>query len=109
VDWRLKAEAPGVHELVLRWGDRSAVKKVVVDAGRLARVSTARVRANAWREISHPGEKSLPGSGPVTTFEVRYPERRLDLFGAGVHWLVAYFVLSLVLGFAFKGVFKVTI
>ena len=109
VDWRIRAVTPGVHELVLRWGDRSAVKTVVVDGGRLARVSTARVRTNAWREISHPGEKSLPGGGPVTTFEVRYPERRLNLFGKGVHWLVAYFVLSLVLGFAFKGVFKVTI
>lgn len=109
VNWRIRAAAPGVHELVLRWGGASAAKKVVVGDGRLARVSTARVRTNVWREISHPGERALPGDGPVTTLEVRYPERRLDLFGMGVHWLVAYFVLSLVLGFAFKGLFKVTI
>lgn len=109
VDWRLRAETPGVHELVVRWGDQSAAKKVVVGDGRLARVSTARVRTNAWREISHPGEKSLPRGGPLETFEVRYPERRLGLFGLGVHWLVAYFILSVILGFAFKGVFKVAI
>lgn len=109
VDWRIRAEAPGVHELVLRWGAGSAVKKVVAGDARLARISTARVRSDVWREISHPGERSLPGDGPLTTVEVRYPERRLDLFGTGVHWLVAYFVLSLVLGFAFKGLFKVTI
>jgi uncharacterized membrane protein (DUF106 family) len=109
VDWRLRAEASGEHDLVLRWGGQSAVKKVVVDGGRLARVSTARVRANVWREFSHPGERSLPSSAPILSFEIRYPERRLDLFGMGVHWLVAYFILSIILGFAFKGVFKVEI
>lgn len=109
VDWRIRAESPGVRELILRWADQSAAKKVVVEDGRLARVSTAKVRTNIWREISHPGEKSLPSDSPVTTFEVRYPERRLGLFGIGVHWLVAYFVLSIMLGFAFKGVFKVTL
>jgi uncharacterized membrane protein (DUF106 family) len=109
VDWRIRAESPGVHDVTLRWGDQSAAKKVVVGDGRLARVSTARVRTNAWREISHPGERSLPSDAPLKTFEVRYPERRLNLFGIGVHWLVAYFILSVVLGFAFKGVFKVTI
>jgi hypothetical protein len=33
----------------------------------------------------------------------------MDLFGRHLHWLVVYFVLSIIFGFAFKGVFKVEI
>ena len=46
---------------------------------------------------------------PVRSVEVLYPSRTLTAFGVRVHWLVAYLVLSVAFGFAFKGVFKVEI
>jgi len=61
------------------------------------------------RELLYPGENPLPGGIPVRSIEILYPAGRLNAFGLGLHWLVAYFVLSIIFGFAFKGVFKVEI
>ena len=52
---------------------------------------------------------ALPDGGPVTSIEVAYAERRLPFLGLRLHWLVAYFALSVVIGFALKRPFKVEI
>jgi len=37
------------------------------------------------------------------------PAQRLNLLGVGFHWLLAYFLLSIILGLFLKGLFKVEI
>jgi hypothetical protein len=60
-------------------------------------------------QVFNPGEKPVPGNFSIASVEVAFPARKMDVFGLGVHWLVVYFVLSVMFGFAFKGVFKVEI
>ena len=57
----------------------------------------------------YPAEPPIKSQIPVESIEIRYPTKSMDLFGWKIHWIIVYFVLSIVFGFAFKGVFKVQI
>ena len=108
VDWRIRAEAPGLHRLTLDIGGATVEKLVSVGQEMPARVSP--LRARKFMDLFlYPGEKPLPKNSPVVKIEIGFPAQRLPLFGGTVNWLVAFFVLSLVFGFALKGVFKVEI
>jgi uncharacterized membrane protein (DUF106 family) len=107
--WRIKAVAPGAGRLIVRTGRLSAEKTVSAGTPALVRVSALASRGSFWKRILYPGEPPLPSSSPVRSVEVLYPPASLAAFGFGVHWLVAYLILSIVFGFALKGVFKVEI
>lgn len=107
--WRVKAVATGHGRITLRSGDRTIEKSVAVGGRPLSRVSPLASRGSFWKRVLYPGEAPLPAGTPVRSVEILYPARSLTAFGLGVHWLVAYLILSIVFGFAFKGVFKVEI
>jgi uncharacterized membrane protein (DUF106 family) len=109
VVWRLRAIESGTGRVLLTAGGRTIEKAVAVGGRPLTRVSSVASRGSFWKRLLHPGEPPLPGGTPIRSIEVLYPAKKLAAFGLGVHWLVAYFVLSLVFGFALKGVFKVEI
>jgi uncharacterized membrane protein (DUF106 family) len=109
VVWRVKALAPGTGRLLLRAGGQAVEKSVTIDGKPLTKVSTLASRGSFWKRLLYPGEPPLPKGTPVRTIEVLYPAKTLTAFGLRVHWLVAYLVLSIAFGFAFKGVFKVEI
>lgn len=109
VVWRVKAISPGSGRLTLRAGSAILEKSVAVGGGPLARVSGLASRGSFWKRVLYPGEAPLAGGTPVRSIEILYPAGSLAAFGLRVHWLVAYLVLSIVFGFAFKGVFKVEI
>jgi len=109
VVWRFKAVSAGSGRLTLRTGGLTLEKSVAVGGKSLTKVSTLASRGSLWKQVLYPGERALSGGTPVRSIEILYPAKRLTLFGLGVHWLVAYLVLSIAFGFAFKGVFKVEI
>jgi uncharacterized membrane protein (DUF106 family) len=109
VVWRLKAVAAGNGRLTLGVAGRTLEKSVAVGGKPLTKVSALASRGSLWKQVLYPGEYPLPGGTPVRTIEVLYPEKTMSFFGLHVHWLVAYLVLSIAFGFAFKGVFKVEI
>lgn len=109
VVWRIRALAEGRGRILLRSGDRTIEKTVTVGGGPLTPVSALASRASFARRVLYPGEPPLPGGTPVRSVEILYPAKRLAAFGVGVHWLVAYLVLSIAFGFALKGVFRVEI
>jgi hypothetical protein len=109
VDWRVRPRGAGPAGLTVAVGGRRFEKSVRVGGPALARLSPLRVRRRFPDTLLYPGERPLPAGGPVTSIEVVYPERRLPLLGLGLHWLVAYFALSVILGFALKRPFKVEI
>jgi uncharacterized membrane protein (DUF106 family) len=109
IDWRLRASAAGSYDLTLKLGSSSFTKNIRVGESRLVRISNVRPGSSLIDQIFNPGERPLPGTIPVESVEVSHPERRLPLFGLRLHWLVAFFALSIVFGFALKGVFKVEI
>ncbi len=109
VDWRIRAVAAGRHELKIRIGDAAATKTVAVGSKSPARIAPLSVRAGGVAELLHPGEPALPRGSAIVSIEVTYPAARLSYFGWRMHWLVAFFLLSIAFGFGLKGVFKVEI
>jgi hypothetical protein len=108
VDWRIRGEAPGLHRLAFDIAGMIVAKNVSVEQAAPAKVAALRSR-KILDLILSPGENPLPKNSPVASIEIIYPSQRLALFGLRVHWLVAFFVLSIFFGFALKGVFKVEI
>lgn len=109
VDWRIRAPENGPAALTFRVAGRTIVMPVAVAGRRLAKVPTQAVGHSVLQELLYPGAGILPGDAPVTRIEVLYPSGGLRFFGLAVNWLVAYLALSIIFGFALKGVFKVEI
>jgi hypothetical protein len=108
-DWRLRLEGQVREPLIITVNGERYQKEIPVIRNSLGRVPTIRVRKNLWQELLYPGEKPLPSESLVKRIELVYPEQRLNFLGIGFHWLVAYFLLSIILGLAFKRPFKVEI
>jgi uncharacterized membrane protein (DUF106 family) len=109
IDWRIKARENGSHNLTFTVGGQKISKKVIVGQKPLVKISQAKVQRNFIAELFNPGEAPLAGNLPLKSVEVLYPSRNMNLFGWHLHWLIVYFALSIIFGFAFKGIFKVEI
>ena len=112
--WRLRADEPGHHELVVRADGESFTKSLFVvapEAGaRWVRRSPTRRRAAILDQLLYPAEPSLPRGGPIERIDVRYPAASISFFGLfDVHWLIAFLVLSLAFAFALRNRFGVTL
>jgi uncharacterized membrane protein (DUF106 family) len=106
--WRIRAVTEGPAGLEFAVGPSTIAKTVAIGGRPLSKVSPRRDR-RFLDLVLYPGEAPLPGGSPIKSIEILYEGRTLNFLGLGVHWLVAYFLLSIVLGFALKGVFKVEI
>jgi hypothetical protein len=109
VAWRFKATAEGPGRLTLRVGGMALVKSVVVGGKPMTKVSSLASRGSIWKQVLYPGERALAAGTPVRSIEILYPAKSLSVLGFRLHWLVAYLILSIAIGFAFKGVLKVEI
>jgi uncharacterized membrane protein (DUF106 family) len=109
INWRLRAKEKGLHSLTFKINGQSFEKKVAVDQKPLTQISPLKVQRNFIDELFNPGESPLPRNLPVKSIEVKYPAKNMNLFGWHLHWIIAYFALSIIFGFALKGVFKVEI
>jgi hypothetical protein len=103
VVWRLLASREGSYEVKVVAGRESAAKTVRV-ASELARVSPERLRDHFWERMLFSGEPALPGSGPIGSITVDYPERTISLGIADyeMNWIWLFFILSMAAGFVFK-------
>lgn len=108
IDWRVRVDTPGDYELKFLVGNETITKKLVAEP-RLARLSSELTQASLSQLLITPGESPIPSSAPVKEIKVVYPEMHIKILGRNVHWMVLFFVLSIVSAFALKGVFKVQI
>jgi hypothetical protein len=109
VDWRLRAVSPGGGFVAIRLGGEDFSKSIQVGPARLKAVSPRRPGRSFFDALLNPGEHPLPRGSKLASIEVAYPPRRLSLFGLPLHWLLAFFALSLAFGLGLKGLFKVEI
>ena len=110
VNWEIMAEQPGHHELALDTAAGTIHK--TLDVGptrRLGKVGAVKPRANSWNAFLSPSEPPIPGDSVVESIHVTYPHRELRFLGFTVHWLLAFFVISVAAGFALKGVFGIEV
>jgi len=107
--WRLTADAPGDYELEIRNGtETTTAMKTVRVTDSVVRRSPFKVRG-FWNELIYPAEPSLPSDGAIEAITVTYPDANIDVFGFELHWMIVYFVLSIVFAFILRGPFGVTI
>ena len=112
IDWRVRATVAGEHELTLTTPAGELSKKVLVDQSDRPLVAMAPGRGTAFSEefLTFPIEPPLPKQAGVHSFKVTdWPTRELHVLGLKVNWLIGFFVISLVAGFAVKGIFGVEV
>jgi hypothetical protein len=109
IDWRILVKSNGVHELIVNVGGQRFPKTIAVGQGSFSKISPVKVKNRFLEEVFNPGEKPLSSANPVKSIEVIYPPKRMNFLGLRLHWLIAYFALSLLFGFALKRPFKVEI
>ena len=108
IAWRIQAAQAGEFTLEVEAAGQRVSKKVIV-ATDLARVSARRGRAGLFEEFLHPAEPPLPEGSILETIQVHYRRRTINLGLFQTHWLVPFFVLSLLSGYAMKGLLRTEI
>jgi len=95
VVWRVVPRQPGPTTVRLVTADGLAIEKTLYVGGAVARRSPTRERPDLVQQLLYPSEAPIDGGLAVHAVTVPYPERALDVAGLQIHWLVAYFVLSI--------------
>lgn len=108
VVWRLQAEKTGHYEVKVSAGAQSATKKVCAGTD-LARISPVRLRGQFWDRMLSSAEPAISADSPIEAISVNYPDRNIDIAGYEINWIVLFFVLSMIAGFAFKEILGIQI
>ena len=106
--WRIGTDAPGEYQLTVVLDGRSVTKKVSV-SDQVGWRTPERLEAGFLNQVLYPAESAIEPGVPIEAIMVAYPEREVSLLGFGTHWLIAFFVLSIVFAFALKSRFGVVI
>jgi hypothetical protein len=101
--WRVRAKRLGNHRVTIKTGDNSVNKEVTVSDKSIARVSQILGKSTLWNKLFFTGEQLITENNPVLRVEVGYPERSIKLFGLHMHWLLVFFILTIIFGFGIKG------
>lgn len=107
VDWRLHGEKEGKFELNFSVDGKGFKKNLHILNSRLTAIGVKRVGSSFYSLLLNHYEPELPDSSPFISLNIIYPARTLKIIGIGMHWIIWFFILSLVFSFAFKGVFHV--
>jgi len=107
VFWRLRADAEGDH--ILRVNVDGATYEKGWSVGGLPRKVPVK-RLRTWEALLYPGEAAIPADAPVVALELDAPTQTLAWFPDGEFGILMWtLAISLVAGFAPKGVFGVTL
>ncbi len=99
--WRIRGDHPAHSRLKLEGAGVALVKEVRVGTG-WGEISTLRTQS-ALDLLLYPGEVPIEAGSSVFDLEIEYPEQSFPLLGWDLHWLLVFFVLSVIFSFAFKG------
>ena len=104
--WRIGAVTPGEYQIGIAVGE--AVVEMPVLVGNYERpVSPAVYRENDIRTLAYPAEPALKGNIGARVIRLEYPRARASFVGlSSASWI--FFGMTLLFGFALRGLFKVT-
>ncbi len=106
ISWRLKVDEPGEYLVNFKFAGHAVTKKILVTDELLA--LDGKVTQSSFSTfLLNTDESSLPKAGPFSAIEISYPTRRFEMLGFELHWLLSFFLFSLISGFAFKRFFRV--
>jgi hypothetical protein len=106
VYWRVHTTAPGDYKLAWNIGGRRIEKLLPAGSG-LGPASPRRPSAGWWDQLLYPLEEPFAKDSPVRCIDVQLPERRTPIFGLDVHWLISFFVLSMLFALILKPFLRV--
>ncbi len=109
INWRISPLKKGIYNLEIYIDGQKVSKQVSVAQTSLSKISPKKLKGSFFDGLFFPLEAPIKKSSPIKSIEILYPDKGLPLFGINFHWLIAFFGLSIILGFAFKGVFGVEI
>ncbi len=109
INWRFSATQEGIQQFTVTINGETVIKKVSVAQKPLSKISPLKTNNKFLDQLMYPTESPIKGQIPVKAIEIQYPTKSMNLFGWKLHWIIVYFALSIIFGFAFKGIFKVQI
>jgi uncharacterized membrane protein (DUF106 family) len=95
-EWRVRVDRPGAHTLNVRLGE-DTFEKSLLSTGEIARHSPLRPSSNLRQQLLYPTEPPLPAGAAVQSIAVSLKAADVTLFGVRTHWLIAFFVLTLII------------
>ncbi len=108
IHWRINATKAGTEELLFKNGSNTVNNRIVVGDS-FTSLAPKRFAGFSFTSILYPAATLLPGDSFIKEISLRYPKRHTSIFGFQIHWLIIFFIFSILSGFALKGVFKVEI
>ena len=96
--WRIALDTPGEYELVVRIGEETLTKSLRV-AGTTELRSPVRP-SGLLSQVIWPAEAPLPRGSSVEAITVSYADAEINMFGWNTHWIIAFFILTMVFAFA---------
>lgn len=108
LDWRIRVLTSNKFDLFFENGG-DTLRKTVNRAVRGSFLSPKREKFAFFDYLFCPTENPIPAGKIISSVEIQYPPQKMRVFGFRVHWLVVFFVVSLIAAFALKGVFRVEI
>jgi uncharacterized membrane protein (DUF106 family) len=106
VDWRISAREHGIYQLRFLVDGRLYKKNLHVN-NELTALSRKRIGSSYYAFLLNHAEPELSNDSPFVSLEIMYPDRSLSIMGLRLHWIIWFFIFSVISGFAFKNVFKV--
>jgi uncharacterized membrane protein (DUF106 family) len=108
IDWKIKTTREQESFLSIHAGAEE-IRIPVEVSDRIVPVSSWNGPRNSLKMLFHPAAHPLPSSGALLSAEIDYPRRDFRFLGRPIHWLWPYLIISLVAGYALKGLFRVQI
>jgi len=109
INWRFSATQEGIQQFTVTINGETVTKKVSVAQKSLSKISPLKTNKKFLDQVMYPTESPIKNQIPIKAIEIQYPHKSMNLFGWKIHWIIVYFAISIIFGFAFKGIFKVQI
>ncbi len=96
--WRIAAESPGEYELVISIGEETLTKSMRVSGTTMLR---SPIRPSSLLDqLIYPVEQPVPRGSTAEAIRLDYVEAEINMFGWHTHWIIAFFILTMVFAFA---------
>ncbi len=104
--WRMTPKTQGNFSIKIGVNDETTTKSVAVSKS-VVRRSPYRIKG-FWNQLLYPAEPPLTGNS-ISSITITYPNSNIGLLGFETHWMVFYFLMSIVFAFLFKRPFGITL